>query len=150
MNWCPNCQTTFTNEELEDDGTCPRCKGKIEQKMKKQWMMAITKFADRLIDDLELVDYPERVKTAQINWVGRSYGAEVDFMVGTDKMTIYTTRIDTIFGATFCVIAPEHQLVQKWLTAGKITNADEVLAYIASAKEKMNLNALIQVKKKQA
>lgn len=136
MNWCPNCQTTFTNEELEDDGTCPRCKGKIEQKMKKQWMMAITKFADRLIDDLELVDYPERVKTAQINWVGRSYGAEVDFMVGTDKMTIYTTRIDTIFGATFCVIAPEHQLVQKWLTAGKITNADEVLAYIASAKEK--------------
>ena len=69
--------------------------------MKKQWMMAITKFADRLIDDLELVDYPERVKTAQINWVGRSYGAEVDFMVGTDKMTIYTTRIDTILAQLF-------------------------------------------------
>ena len=136
MNWCPNCQTTFTNEELEDDGTCPRCKGKIEQKMKKQWMMAITKFADRLVDDLELVDYPERVKTAQINWVGRSYGAEVDFAVGADKMTVYTTRVDTIFGATFCVIAPEHKLVQKWLNEDKIENIDEVRTYIATAKEK--------------
>lgn len=136
MNWCPHCQTTFTNEELEDDGTCPRCKGKIEQKMKKQWMMAITKFADRLVDDLELVDYPERVKTAQINWVGRSHGAEVDFTVGADKMTVYTTRVDTIFGATFCVIAPEHKLVQKWLSEGKIENIDEVRAYISSAKEK--------------
>ena len=136
MNWCPNCQTTFTNEELEDDGTCPRCKGKIEQKMKKQWMMAITKFADRLVDDLELVDYPERVKTAQINWVGRSYGAEVDFAVGADKMTVYTTRVDTIFGATFCVIAPEHKLVQKWISEGKVENIDEVQKYIAAAKEK--------------
>jgi len=136
MNWCPNCQTTFTNEELEDDGTCPRCKGKIEQKMKKQWMMAITKFADRLVDDLELVDYPERVKTAQINWVGRSYGAEVDFAVGADKMTVYTTRVDTIFGATFCVIAPEHKLVQKWMESGKVINTKEVQTYITAAKEK--------------
>ncbi|MDR1207492.1 MAG: leucine--tRNA ligase [Rickettsiales bacterium] len=130
MNWCPNCQTTFTNEELENDA-CPRCKGPIEQRMKKQWMMAITKYADRLIDDLELVDYPERVRTAQINWVGRSYGADVDFQVGNDTMTVYTTRVDTIFGATFCVIAPEHKLVEKWLADGRIENASDVSDYIA-------------------
>ncbi|MCL2338970.1 MAG: leucine--tRNA ligase, partial [Proteobacteria bacterium] len=135
MNWCPNCRTTFTNEELVD-GRCDRCGGLIEKKMKEQWNLAITKYADRLVDDLNLVDYPERVRTAQINWVGRSYGAEVDFKVGDDIMTVYTTRVDTIFGATFCVIAPEHKLVAKWLDAGKIKNADAVRAYIAAAKAK--------------
>jgi len=136
MNWCPACMAALTNEELEDDGTCNRCRGGIEQKIKKQWMMAITKYADRLVDDLELVDYPERVRTAQINWVGRSYGADVDFKVGDDAMTVYTTRVDTIFGATFCVIAPEHKLVAKWLDQGRIENADEVADYIAAAAEK--------------
>ncbi len=135
MNWCPNCKTNLTNEELED-GCCERCKGPVEKKMKLQWNLAITKYADRLIDDLALVDYPERVKTQQINWIGRSTGADVDFMVGDDKMTIYTTRIDTIFGATFCVLAPEHELVRKWIADGRIENVAEVEAYIAAAKAK--------------
>ena len=135
MNWCPNCRTSFTNEELVD-GKCDRCGGIIEKKMKMQWNLAITKYADRLVDDLKLVDYPERVRVAQENWVGRSYGAELDLMVGSDKMTVYTTRIDTVFGTTFCVIAPEHKLVQKWIDDGKIENAEEISAYIAAAKAK--------------
>lgn len=135
MNWCPNCRTTFTNEELED-GMCPRCHDTIEKRMKEQWNLAITKYADRLIDDLEFVDYPERVRTAQINWVGRSFGADVNFKVGNDTMTVYTTRVDTIFGATFCVIAPEHKLLAKWLNDGRVTNADEVKKYIADTKQK--------------
>ncbi|MBN1324963.1 MAG: leucine--tRNA ligase [Alphaproteobacteria bacterium] len=138
MNWCPSCQTSFTNEELDGLDECPRCHGKIEQRNKLQWMMAITKYADRLVDDLELVDYSDRVKTGTINWVGRSFGAEVDFQVGDDVMTVYTTRVDTIFGATFCVIAPEHKLVAKLLSENKIQNASDVKKYIeaASAKDK--------------
>ncbi len=135
MNWCPNCKTNLTNEELED-GKCERCHGPVEKKMKLQWNLAITKYADRLIDDLALVDYPERVKTQQINWIGRSHGAEVDFRVDDDIMTVYTTRVDTIFGVTFCVLAPEHKLVQKWINDGKITNVDEVNAYINAARAK--------------
>ena len=135
MNWCPACKTNLTNEELED-GCCERCHGPVEKKMKLQWNLAITKYADRLIDDLKLVDYPERVKTEQINWIGRSHGADVDFRVGDDVMTVYTTRVDTIFGVTFCVIAPEHALVKKWLDAGKITNVDAVNEYIAAARAK--------------
>ena len=135
MNWCPACKTNLTNEELED-GCCERCHGPVEKKMKLQWNLAITKYADRLIDDLVHVDYPERVKTEQINWIGRSYGADVDFMVGDDKMTVYTTRVDTIFGVTFCVIAPEHALVKKWIDDGKIKNVDAVNEYIAAARAK--------------
>lgn len=138
MNWCPNCRTCLTNEELED-GCCERCHGPVEKKMKLQWNLAITKYADRLIDDLELVDYPERVKTQQINWIGRSYGADVDFRVGDDIMTVYTTRVDTIFGVTFCVIAPEHKLVQKWIDDGRIKNVDAVREYIAAAKAKSEI-----------
>jgi leucyl-tRNA synthetase len=138
MNWCPNCRTCLTNEELED-GCCERCHGPVEKKMKMQWNLAITKYADRLVDDLELVDYPERVKTQQINWIGRSHGADVDFRVGDDIMTVYTTRIDTIFGVTFCVIAPEHKLVKKWLDEGRITNADEVREYIDAARAKSEI-----------
>ncbi|MCQ2562638.1 MAG: leucine--tRNA ligase [Alphaproteobacteria bacterium] len=132
MNWCPNCNTNLTNEELED-GKCERCHGPVEKKMKLQWNLAITKYADRLIDDLTLVDYPEQVKTQQINWIGRSTGADVDFKVGDDIMTIYTTRVDTIFGVTFCVIATEHKLVRKWLDNGGIENSSEVEQYIKSA-----------------
>ena len=135
MNWCPNCKTNLTNEELED-GKCERCHGPVEKKMKMQWNLAMTKYADRLIDDLSLVDYPERVKTQQINWIGRSYGADVNFRVDNDVMTIYTTRVDTIFGVTFCVLSPEHPLVQKWLNNGKITNPDAVKQYIDAAKQK--------------
>jgi len=135
MNWCPNCRTTLTNEEL-DDGTCNRCHGVVEKRDKMQWNLAMTKYAERLLDDLNLVDYPERVKRDQINWIGKSTGADVDFRVGDDIMTVYTTRVDTIFGATFCVIAPEHKLVAKWLADKKIKNSDEVSTYIAAARAK--------------
>nr|MBQ0091432.1 leucine--tRNA ligase [Candidatus Enterousia merdequi] len=139
MNWCPNCKTNLTNEELED-GCCERCHGPVEKKMKMQWNLAMTKYADRLIDDLELVDYPERVKTQQINWIGRSFGAEVDFRASTgDILTVYTTRVDTIFGATFCVVAPEHRWVQKWLDNGNINNSVDVQEYIAAAKAKSEI-----------
>lgn len=129
MNWCPNCRTTLTNEELED-GKCNRCHGEVEVREKMQWNLAITKYADKLLDGLNIVDYPEKVKRDQINWIGRSTGADVDFRVGDDVMTVYTTRVDTIFGVTFCAIAPEHKLLAKWLDEGKITNADAVRAYI--------------------
>jgi len=138
MNWCPNCRTTLTNEELED-GCCDRCHGPVEKKMKMQWNLAITKYADRLVDDLELVDYPERVKTQQINWIGRSHGADVDFKVADDIMTVYTTRVDTIFGVTFCVIAPEHKLVKKWIDEGRVKNVDAVNEYIVAARAKSEI-----------
>lgn len=147
MNWCPHCKTNLTNEELED-GCCERCHGPVEKKMKLQWNLAITKYADRLIDDLALVDYPERVKTEQINWIGRSYGADVDFRVGDDIMTVYTTRVDTIFGVTFCVIAPEHALVKKWLGEGKIKNVDAVREYIAAARAKSEIERTDVTKEK--
>ncbi|MBS7386903.1 MAG: leucine--tRNA ligase [Alphaproteobacteria bacterium] len=135
MNWCPNCRTTLTNEELED-GKCNRCHGDVEVREKMQWNLAITKYADKLLDGLNMVDYPDRVKRDQINWIGRSTGADVDFRVGDDVMTVYTTRVDTIFGVTFCAIAPEHKLLAKWLDEGKITNADEVRAYIKESATK--------------
>ncbi len=138
MNWCPNCRTTLTNEELED-GKCERCHGPVEKKMKMQWNLAMTKYADRLIEDLDLVDYSEHIKTQQINWIGRSYGTDVDFTVGNDVMTVYTTRVDTIFGVTFTVLAPEHKLVAKWLADGKIQNPDAVREYIAVAKAKSEI-----------
>ena len=147
MNWCPSCRTTLTNEELEDK-KCNRCHGVVEKREKEQWNLAMTKYAERLIDDLVLVDYPERVKTEQINWIGKSVGADIDFMVGDDTMTVYTTRIDTIFGVTFCVIAPEHKLVQKWLKEKQITNANDVQKYIIEAKEKSEFDRMDITKEK--
>lgn len=135
MNWCPKCRTTLTNEELED-GKCNRCHGEVEVREKMQWNLAITKYADKLLDGLNYVDYPEKVKRDQINWIGRSTGADVDFRVGDDIMTVYTTRVDTIFGVTFCAIAPEHKLLAKWLDDGRITNADAVRAYIKESAAK--------------
>lgn len=147
MNWCPHCRTTLTNEELED-GKCNRCHGQVEIREKMQWNLAITKYAQRLLDDLKLVDYPERVKRDQINWIGKSTGADVDFMVGDDKMTVYTTRPDTIFGVTFCAIAPEHKLLAKWLDEGKITNADEVRNYIKESAAKSEFDRTDVTKEK--
>jgi leucyl-tRNA synthetase len=135
MNWCPKCRTTLTNEELED-GKCNRCHGEVEVREKMQWNLAITKYADKLLDGLNYVDYPEKVKRDQINWIGRSTGADVDFRVGDDIMTVYTTRVDTIFGVTFCAIAPEHKLLAKWLDDGRITNTDAVRAYIKESAAK--------------
>ncbi len=147
MNWCPHCRTTLTNEELED-GKCNRCHGQVEIREKMQWNLAITKYAQRLLDDLKFVDYPERVKRDQINWIGKSTGADVDFMVGEDKMTVYTTRPDTIFGVTFCAIAPEHKLLAKWLDEGKITNADEVRNYIKESAAKSEFDRTDVTKEK--
>ena len=147
MNWCPHCRTTLTNEELED-GKCNRCHGQVEIREKMQWNLAITKYAQRLLDDLKLVDYPERVKRDQINWIGKSTGADVDFMVGEDKMTVYTTRPDTIFGVTFCAIAPEHKLLAKWLDEGKITNAEEVRNYIKESAAKSEFDRTDVTKEK--
>ena len=147
MNWCPHCRTTLTNEELED-GKCNRCHGPVEIREKMQLNLAITKYAERLLDDLKLVDYPERVKRDQINWIGKSTGADVDFMVGDDKMTVYTTRPDTIFGVTFCAIAPEHKLLAKWLDEGKIKNADEVRNYIKESAAKSEFDRTDVTKEK--
>lgn len=147
MNWCPRCRTTLTNEELED-GKCNRCHGEVEIREKMQWNLAITKYAQRLLDDLALVDYPERVKRDQTNWIGKSTGADVDFMVGDDKMTVYTTRPDTIFGVTFCAIAPEHKLLAKWLEEGKIQNADAVREYIKESAAKSEFDRTDVTKEK--
>ncbi len=147
MNWCPHCRTTLTNEELED-GKCNRCNGEVEIREKMQWNLAITKYAQRLLDDLALVDYPEKVKRDQTNWIGRSKGADVDFKVGDDIMTVYTTRPDTIFGVTFCAISPEHKLLAKWLDEGKIKNADEVRKYIKDSAAKSEFDRTDVTKEK--
>ena len=132
MNWCPECKTTYTNEELEDN-KCPRCHGVIEKKEKMQWNLALSKYAQKLLDGLGDVNFDERIKKDEVNLIGRSTGADIDFRVGDDVMTVYTTRPDTIFGVTFCVIAPEHKLLRRWLDDGRIENADAVRAYIRAA-----------------
>lgn len=138
MNWCPECKTTYTNEELEDN-KCPRCHGIIEKKEKLQWNLALSKYAQKLLDGLNDVNFDERIKKDEINLIGRSTGADIDFRVGDDVMTVYTTRPDTIFGVTFCVIAPEHKLLRKWLDNGRIENADDVRAYIKAAAAKTEI-----------
>ena len=138
MNWCPECKTTYTNEELEDN-KCPRCHGVIEKKEKMQWNLALSKYAQKLLDGLGDVNFDERIKKDEVNLIGRSTGADIDFCVGDDVMTVYTTRPDTIFGVTFCVIAPEHKLLRKWLDDGRIENADAVRAYIRAAAAKTEI-----------
>lgn len=134
VNWCTSCKCVLANEEVVN-GVCERCGSEVVHKVKSQWMLKITEYADRLINDLELVDYPDRVKAQQINWIGRSTGAEVDFTTTTgDTLTIYTTRADTLYGATYMVISPEHPLIEKW--ADKLGNMDEIRAYQAAAARK--------------
>lgn len=147
MNWCPNCRTTFTNEELEDN-KCPRCHGIIEKKLKLQWNLALSKYAEKLLDGLTDIDFEDRIKKDEINLIGKSHGADVDFRVGDDVMTIYTTRIDTIFGVTFCVISPEHKLLRKWLDSGRITNKDEVEKYIKESVAKTEIERTDVTKEK--
>ena len=147
MNWCPNCRTTLTNEELED-GCCDRCHGPVEKKLKLQWNLRLSNYAEKLLDGLKDLDFDERVKKDEINLIGKSVGAEVDFKVGDDIMTVYTTRVDTIFGVTFCVIAPEHKLVRKWLDAGLVENADEVKQYIKEAAAKSEIERTDATKEK--
>ena len=134
VNWCTSCKCVLANEEVVN-GVCERCGSEVIRKNQSQWMLKITAYADRLVKDLDDIDFIERVKTQQRNWIGRSTGAEVDF--GTtlgDTLTVYTTRPDTLFGATYMVISPEHPLIEKW--ADKITNLDEVRKYQDEAAHK--------------
>ncbi len=134
VNFCTSCKVVLANEEVVN-GVCERCGSEVVRKVKSQWMLAITKYAERLIDDLDDLDYIERVKVQQKNWIGRSTGAEVDF--GTtlgDTLKVYTTRPDTLFGATYMVIAPEHAILEKW--ADKLTNLEAVRAYQDEAAHK--------------
>lgn len=134
VNWCTSCKCVLANEEVVN-GVCERCGSEVVHKVKSQWMLKITEYADRLINDLELVNYPDRVKAQQKNWIGRSTGAEVDFKTTTgDTLTIYTTRADTLYGATYMVISPEHPLIEKW--ADKLSNMDAIREYQAAAARK--------------
>ncbi len=134
VNWCTSCKCVLANEEVVN-GVCERCGSEVIRKEKSQWMLAITKYAQRLIDDLDGVDYIERVKIQQRNWIGRSTGAEVTFKTTCgDDIVVYTTRPDTLFGATYMVLAPEHKYVKAW--QDKLTNWDEVSAYVEEAAHK--------------
>jgi len=134
INWCSSCKIGLANEEVVS-GSCERCGTPVEKKVLKQWMIKITKYADRLIDDLKGVDYPEKVKTQQINWIGKSFGTEIDFKIENSEETIrvFTTRADTLFGVTAVVVAPEHPLVEKLVTE---EHKEEVKKYIAEARKK--------------
>ena len=134
VNWCTSCKCVLANEEVVE-GVCERCGAPVIRKEKSQWMLKITEYAQRLIDDLDGVDFIERVKIQQKNWIGRSTGAEVTFQATTgDEIVVFTTRPDTLFGATYMVISPEHPYVKQW--ADKLENLDEVSAYVAAAARK--------------
>ena len=138
VNWCTSCKVVLANEEVVN-GCCERCGGEVVHRVKSQWMLKITDYAQRLLDDLALVDYPERVKTSQINWIGRSTGAEVSFPTSAgDTLVVYTTRPDTLFGATYMVIAPEHPYIEKW--ADSLSNMEEIRAYREKAAKKSDFD----------
>ena len=146
VNWCTSCKCVLANEEVVN-GVCERCGSEVVHKVKSQWMLKITEYADRLINDLDLVNYPDRVKAQQKNWIGRSKGAEVDFTTTTgDTLTIYTTRADTLYGATYMVISPEHPMIEKW--ADKITNMDEIKKYQEAAARKSDFERTEVAKEK--
>ena len=146
VNWCTSCKVVLANEEVIQ-GKCERCNSEVIRKVKSQWMLKITAYAQRLIDDLDEVDYIDRVKAQQINWIGRSTGAEVDFETTSgDKLTVYTTRPDTLFGATYMVISPEHPYIEKW--ADKLSNLDEIKAYQAESAKKSDFERTELVKEK--
>lgn len=134
VNWCTSCQCVLANEEVVG-GVCERCGSDVVRKVKSQWMLKITEYADRLVSDLDSLDYIERVKTQQKNWIGRSTGAEVDFTASTgDTLTVYTTRPDTLFGATYMVISPEHPFIERW--ADRLGNMDAIRTYQAESARK--------------
>ena len=139
VNWCTSCKCVLANEEVVE-GVCERCGSPVIRKEKSQWMLKITEYAQRLIDDLDDLDFIERVKIQQRNWIGRSTGAEVVFKsTAGDDIVVFTTRPDTLFGATYMVLSPEHELVKSWLEAGRLANADEVTAYQKAAASKSDL-----------
>lgn len=147
INWCLTCKIGLANEEVIE-GRCERCGGPTEKREKEQWMMAITKYADRLLQDLEAVDYWEKIKAQQRNWIGRSEGAEIDFPIKglNEQITVFTTRADTLFGATFMVLAPEHPLILKFKDA--IENWKEVTVYIKAAAKKTEIDRTAEGKEK--
>ena len=138
VNWCTSCKVVLANEEVVG-GVCERCGGEVIHKVKSQWMLKITEYAQRLLDDLSEVNYLDKIKATQTNWIGRSTGAEVDFKTTSgDTLTIYTTRPDTLFGATYMVISPEHPILKKWENI--LTNNDEIHEY----QEKYAVMVLVQ------
>lgn len=147
INWCTSCKVGLANEEVVG-GVCERCGGEVVRKVKSQWMLKITDYADRLIDDLDMVDYLDKIKVSQINWIGRSTGAEVDFQIAgkEDKLRIFTTRPDTLFGATYMVISPEHPLIDKY--KDEIKNYEELIAYREQAAKKSDFERTELVKEK--
>ena len=140
INWCPSCKTGLSNEDVVD-GCCERCHTPVTKKNLRQWMLKITNYAERLLNDLDKLDWPEKVKKMQTEWIGKSYGAEVDFKVdgSNDVITVYTTRPDTLYGATFMVLAPEHELAKKLAASDK---KDEVEKYIKDASMKTNVDRM--------
>ena len=136
VNWCTGCKCVLANEEVVN-GVCERCGSEVVHRVKSQWMLKITDYADKLIDGLDGLDFIDRVVTQQKNWIGRSYGAEIDFgTTAGDKLTVYTTRCDTLFGATYMVLSPENAQLARWMEAGLLRNAGEVKAYQAEAARK--------------
>ena len=146
VNWCTSCKCVLANEEVVN-GVCERCGSEVVHKVKSQWMLKITEYAQRLIDDLDDLDFIERVKLQQKNWIGRSTGAEVKFKATTgDELKVYTTRPDTLFGATYMVISPEHPFVEKW--ANDLENIEEIRAYRAEAAKKSDFERTEVAKEK--
>ncbi len=146
VNWCTSCKCVLANEEVVN-GFCERCSSEVVRKEKSQWMLKITEYAQRLLDDLDTVDYPERVKAQQKNWIGRSEGAELDFTTTSgDVLRVYTTRPDTVYGATYMVVSPEHPYLKKW--EDKLNNLDEVKAYQEMASKKSDFERTEVVKEK--
>lgn len=147
VNWCPGCNTVIANEQVLANGTCERSGDVIEKREMPQWMLSITKYADRLIDDLDALDWPDHIKEAQRQWIGRSRGAEIDFKLSTgESVTVFTTRPDTLYGATYLVLAPEHALVAQ--NEARISNWSEVSSYIALSKQKAEQDRLDNTKEK--
>lgn len=146
VNWCTSCKVVLANEEVVN-GVCERCDGEVVRKVKSQWMLKITEYAERLLDDLSEVNYLDKIKATQVNWIGRSTGAEVDFETSEgDILKIYTTRPDTLFGATYMVISPEHPILEKW--KNNISNFDEIKEYQYKASKKSDFERTEIVKEK--
>ncbi len=158
INWCPSCKIGLANEEAVG-GVCERCGTAVEKRIKEQWMIRITKYAERLLKDLDTVDYLEKIKTQQVNWIGRSEGAMIHFEIKiktdattpdatTQRLTVFTTRPDTLFGVTYVVLAPEHEFVSKWIADGVITNAKAVEKYREAAAKKTEIERSAEEKEK--
>ena len=145
INFCPSCKTGLANEEVVNGG-CERCGTPVEQRNVRQWVLKITAYADRLLEDLDSLDWPEKIKEMQRNWIGKSSGAEIVFKIGEEEVKVYTTRADTLFGCTYIVLAPEHQLVEKLKT--KISNKEALEDYLNKTKLKTERERISEVKNK--